>query len=88
MENNYTEYLTAFNNLSLEDKRDYILENIDEIIKLFYKVNLDYNNNCDILSANEYETEEEYLMELFKKIISLKGVSGVTAKIIADNLYE
>ena len=88
MENNYDKYLIAFNNLSLEDKRDYILENIDEIMKLFYKINLDYNNNCDILPTNEYETEEEYLMELFKKIISLKGISGVTAKIIADNLYE
>ncbi len=88
MENKYNNYINAFNELSLEDKRSYILENIDEIIKMFYKINLDYNKYSDILLQEDYNNEDEYLKEVFKKIISLKGMCASTTEIILDNLYE
>ena len=88
MENKYNNYINAFNELSLEDKRSYILENIDEIIKMFYKINIDYDKSSDILPSNDYDTEEEYLTEVFKKVVSLKGICASTTEIVLDNLYE
>lgn len=88
MEELYKKYLNSFNNLSLEDKRAYVVNNLEEMIKVLYKINLDYNKHCDIIPAGEYETEEEYLTELFKTVITLKGVCGNTIGIISDNLYE
>ncbi len=88
MVNNYSNYINVFNELSLEDKRSFILENMDEIIRMLYKINIDYNKECDILPLNDYETEEEYLSEVFKKVVSLKGVCASTVGVIIENMYE
>lgn len=88
MENSYNKYLDSFNKLDLDDKRSYIINALEELIKLLYKVNLDYNKHADILEPNNYETEEEYLNELFKVVVSLRGVCASTLNIIADELYE
>ena len=88
MEKSYSNYLDSFDKLDTEDKRNYIMENLEEIMKLFYKVNLDYNKHSDILKTGSYETEEEYLNELFKVVISIRGVCADTLNIIADELYE
>ena len=88
MKNSYDKYLDSFNKLDLDDKRCYIIDNLEELIKILYKINIDYNKTCDILKTNNYETEEEYLNELFKVVISLRGVCAGTIDIIGNELYE
>ena len=89
MKEKYRDYIIAFNNLDLEDKRKEVIENLDGLIKLFYKVNIDFNEPTNILpvlkSANN---EEEYLTKLFSYILTLKEVSAKTIDIMVNNMYE
>lgn len=47
MKEKYKDYVVAFSKLDIEDKRKEITENLESLIKLFYKVNLGFNEHTD-----------------------------------------
>ena len=89
MEEKYKNYVESFNGLDIFDKRSIIVENLEELIKLFHKVNVDFNNEHNILPVyKESETEDEYLSQLFTYIISLKEISADTVNLLLENMYD
>lgn len=81
MNYSYIEMVKTFSELDIDDKREEILKNISELLKLFYYVNKkeDFLNET-LPTIQEYESEDEYLDELFTKIISLKEESAKTVE--------
>lgn len=89
MKEKYRDYVIAFNNLDIEDKRREVIENLERLIKLFHKVNIDFNEPTNILPVlKNANNEEEYLTKLFSYILTLKEVSAKTIDIILNNMYE
>ena len=83
MENKYIELIKAFKEMDIEDKKEDVMKQSLELLKLLYYVNkkMDkYNNLLPILP--EYNDEDEYFDKLFTIIISLKEEN---AKLL-DNL--
>ena len=89
MEEKYNNYLDAFSKLDIADKRQEIINELLNIIKVFYKVNTDFNLNVKLLPVkSDYESEEEYLNSLISYVISLRELSSGAVNLIGDNLYE
>ena len=89
MEEKYKDYVVAFSKLDIEDKRKEVTENLESLIKLFYKVNLGFNEYTDVLPVvKEANNEEEHLTKLFSYILTLKEVSSKTIDIMLNNMYE
>ena len=83
MKEKYRDYVIAFNHLDLEDKRKEVIDNLESLIKLFNKVNIDFNEPTEILPVlNNASNEEEYLTKLFSYILTLKEVSATTIDIM------
>ena len=83
MEYKYIELVKAFKEMDIEDKKEDVMKQSLELLKLLYYVNKkadEYNELLPILS--EYDDEEEYFDKLFTIIISLKEEN---AKLL-DNL--
>ena len=83
MENKYIELVKAFKEMDIEDKKEDVMKQSLELLKLLYYINkkIDkYNELLPILS--EYNNEDEYFDKLFTIIISLKEEN---AKLL-DNL--
>ena len=90
MEEKYKNYVIAFNKLEKENKKKLILENLEELTKLFYKINSDFNYYTKPLPIFKdiNNNDDEYLTELFSYILTLKEYSAKTIEILLKNAYE
>lgn len=73
MENKYYNLINSFNKLDIEDKKEEVLKNLLELLKLLYKVNNkldDYNKMLPVYRNNQ--DDEEYFNQLFSYVISIK----------------
>ena len=83
MEYKYIELIKAFKEMDIEDKKEDIMNQSLELLKLLYYVNKKINNYNEVLPIlPEYNDEDEYFDKLFTIIISLKEEN---AKLL-DNL--
>ncbi len=81
MNNSYIEMVSAFSELDIESKREEILKEVSELLRLFYYINKKHDSLNEALPVlQEYDSEDEYLDELFTKIISLKEESAKTVE--------
>lgn len=88
-EEKYNNYVNSFKSLDYDEKKEFIISELNELIKAFYKINIDYNKTDKILPVEEdYETDDEFLNKIFTQILSLKEISADTLSIILDNYYE
>lgn len=77
MNNSYVEMVKAFSELDVDSKREEILKNTLELLHLMYYVNKKQDSLNEALpTLQEYDSEEEYLDELFTVLISLKEESA------------
>lgn len=85
MKESYLNLVNTFKELDLDDKKEEILKNLFELLKLLYLANKkidDFNTLLPVLDS--YRDDDEYYNQLFTFIISLKEE---TAKLIdAANL--
>ena len=83
MENKYIELVKAFKTMDIEDKKEDIMNQSLELLKLLYYINKKINKYNEVLPIlSEYNNEDEYFNNLFTIIISLKEEN---AKLL-DNL--
>lgn len=88
-EEKYNNYMNSFKNLEFDEKKEFIISELNELINAFYKINLDFDKNDKILPMKEeYETDNEFLDKIFTSIISLKEISADTLSVILDNYYD
>lgn len=84
---NYTNYIEAFRKLDIDDKKEEIIKNFNELFNLLYT----YNNNFDLDKSllpvfKSYETDDEFLDLLFTYIISFKEENAKLIKYINENI--
>lgn len=73
MEEQYIKLIEAFHKLDVEDKKEEILKNIYDLLKVLYFTNKSIDNDNDILPVfTKSENEDEYYDQLFTYVISLK----------------
>ena len=73
MEERYIKLIEAFHKLDVEDKKEEILKNIYDLLKVLYFTNKSIDSDNDILPVfTKSENEDEYYDQLFTYIISLK----------------
>ena len=83
MENKYIELVKAFKEMDIEDKKEDVMKQSLELLKLLYYINKKINKYNEVLPIlSEYNNEDEYFDNLFTIIISLKEEN---AKLL-DNL--
>lgn len=88
MEEKYSNYIEKFNELDISEKREFIVNNLEELMKVFTKINIDFGKETNSLPTTaEYETEEEFLTNIFTHILSLKEISAETINIIVEKFY-
>ena len=80
MNQQYIELVNNFKELTGEDKKQEILNNINELLRLLYITNKTYNEFNEVLPIlTNYSNDNDYYDALFTNIISLKEE---TAKLI------
>ena len=73
MEERYIKLIEAFQKLDIEDKKEEILKNIYDLLKVLYFTNKSIDSDNDILPVfTKSENEDEYYEQLFTYVISLK----------------
>ena len=73
MEERYIKLIEAFQKLDIEDKKEEILKNIYDLLKLLYFTNKSIDSDNNILPVfTKSENEDEYYEQLFTYVISLK----------------
>ena len=73
MEERYIKLIEAFHKLDIEDKKEEILKNIYDLLKVLYFTNKSIDSDNDILPVfTKSENEDEYYDQLFTYVISLK----------------
>ena len=73
MEERYIKLIEAFHKLDIEDKKEEILKNTYDLLKVLYFTNKSIDSDNDILPVfTKFENEDEYYDQLFTYIISLK----------------
>ena len=83
MKPEHVNLINAFKELDNDDKKNEILKNILELLKLLYITNKSYDNyNLPII--DDYTDDSEYYDMLFSYIISIKEEN---AKLI-DNIFN
>ena len=83
MENKYIVLVKAFKEMDIEDKKEDVMKQSLELLKLLYYINKKINKYNEVLPIlSEYNNEDEYFDNLFTIIISLKEEN---AKLL-DNL--
>lgn len=88
-EEKYNNYINSFKSLDSTEKKEFIISELNELIKTFYKINIDFNKNDKLLpTEDDYETDDEFLDKIFTQILSLKEVSADTLSVFLDNYYE
>ena len=85
MQEKFVNYIEAFKKLNSDDKKSEIMNNIRELKSFVELVNKRIGIEEEVLPVIEkYETEEEFLEELFTYIISLKEENGKFLKKMID----
>lgn len=73
MEEKYLNLIESFKQLDINDKKEEIIKNIQELLKLLYLTNKNIDDFNTMLPVfDNYENEEEYFNLLFSYIISIK----------------
>lgn len=73
MIDNYINYINAFKELDVEDKKEEIVNNFKELLDVLNKVNIKFNSNEVSLGVSEtIDTEDNFLLTLFTYSVVLK----------------
>jgi len=73
MEERYLDYIKSFNQLDIENKKNEIKNNLNDLLKLLYFINKKIDNMNELLPTyNNYSNDDEYYNLLFSYIISIK----------------
>lgn len=75
MDQKYSNYLEAFNNLDVDEKREHLLILLKEIFQDEYDVNDKFGIDSDIYVSDDYENEDDYLKVMFNYLVNLKILS-------------
>lgn len=75
MEEAYSKYIEAFENLDTDEKREHLLLLLKEVFQEEYDVNSKLGINSDIYTSDDYESEDDYLKILFNYLVNLKILS-------------
>lgn len=81
MKQEYINLINSFKELDNDDKKNEILKNVLELLKLLYITN---KSNDNLPISNNYEDDSEYYDMLFAYIIAVKEEN---AKLI-DNIFS
>ena len=83
MTENYLKMLKSFKELDIEQKKEEVMKNTLELLKMLYYVNKKISNYNDTLPVlSNYKNEDEYYDQLFSYIISLKEENAVLIQTI------
>ena len=74
MNQNYSEYMKAFQNLEIEDKHNEIIKNMRELIDFIE--NDDTGNFAESFDSKSYDSHDEFTDDLFAYLIYLKELIG------------
>jgi len=83
MKQEHINLVNSFKELDNDDKKNEILKNVLELLKLLYITNKS-NDNYNLPILNNYEDDSEYYDMLFAYIIAIKEEN---AKVI-DNMFN
>lgn len=83
MRQEHINLINSFKELDNDDKKNEILKNVLELLKLLYITNKS-NDNYNLPISNNYEDDSEYYDMLFAYIIAIKEEN---AKLI-DNIFR
>ena len=73
MNEKYINLIKNFKQLDIDDKKQEIMNNTFELLKLLYLTNKKIDNYNELLPVlKDYQDEDEYYNQLFTYIISLK----------------
>ena len=75
MEEAYSKYVEAFNNLDTDEKKEHLLLLLKEVFQEEYEVNSKLGINSDIYTSDDYESEDDYLKVMFNYLVNLKILS-------------
>lgn len=75
MEEAYSKYIEAFENLDTDEKREHLLLLLKEVFQEEYDVNSKLGINSDIYTSDDYESEDDYLKVMFNYLVNLKILS-------------
>jgi len=77
MEERYLDYIKSFNQLDIENKKNEIKNNLNDLLKLLYFINKKIDNMNELLPTyNNYSNDDEYYNLLFSYIISIKEANA------------
>ena len=89
MEEQYIKLIEAFHKLDVEDKKEEILKNIYDLLKVLYFTNKSIDNDNDILPVfTKSENEDEYYDQLFTYVISLKEENAKLIEKVIKNTWQ
>ena len=75
MEEAYSKYIEAFENLDTDEKREHLLLLLKEVFQEEYDVNSKLGINSEIYISDDYESEDDYLKVMFNYLVHLKILS-------------
>lgn len=75
MEEAYSKYIEAFENLDTDEKREHLLLLLKEVFQEEYDVNSKLGINSEIYISDDYESEDDYLKVMFNYLVNLKILS-------------
>ncbi len=75
MEEAYSKYIEAFENLDTDEKREHLLFLLKEVFQEEYDVNSNLGINSEIYTSDDYESEDDYLKVMFNYLVNLKILS-------------
>lgn len=75
MEEAYSKYIEAFENLDTDEKREHLLLLLKEVFQEEYDVNSKLGINSEIYTSDDYESEDDYLKVMFNYLVNLKILS-------------
>lgn len=81
MENNFQKYISAFNGLDNNDKKEEIIKHFKELFDYLKKV-----NNIDYPIYDDYDNDDEFLSVAFTYLITIKELSAVTFEKMNNDL--
>ena len=72
MENSFQKYISTFNELTTDDKKEELIKHFKELFEYLKKI-----NNIDYTLYDEYEDDDEFLSVAFSYLITIKELSAV-----------
>ena len=70
MENSFQKYISAFNELTTDDKKEELIKHFKELFEYLKKI-----NNIDYLLYDEYENDDEFLSVAFSYLITIISIT-------------